>query len=222
MPKYTDDFDPNDYAPVAERIRLFYERFPVGRIETELVSHTATEIVFRALVFRTSDEVRPAATGWASERQGDGDINTVACLENTETSAIGRALANLGFTASRHRPSAEEMAKAARARASHNRDRAESPSNDARLAPVAARTSPAAFVAKQREADAVSDFIDVLRTARRVGLRERRATLLRTRALRGRLSLEAQARIASRVRRWIAADVERAVALDVPPPPASG
>jgi hypothetical protein len=47
---------------------------------------------------------------------GDGEINAVACLENTETSAIGRALANLGFLASRLRPSAEEVAKATRAR----------------------------------------------------------------------------------------------------------
>ncbi len=48
---------------------------------------------------------------------GDGEINAVACLENTETSAIGRALANLGFLAARLRPSVEEVAKASRARA---------------------------------------------------------------------------------------------------------
>ena len=57
-----------------------------------------------------------AATGWASEREGDSDINSVACLENTETSAVGRALANLGFTASSKRPSREEMEKVERLR----------------------------------------------------------------------------------------------------------
>src|SRR5256885_13604213 len=50
------------------------------------------------------------------KREEDGDVNAVEYLENTETSAIGRALANLGFTASAERPSREEMMRAARAR----------------------------------------------------------------------------------------------------------
>jgi hypothetical protein len=114
--KSGSDFDPARYAPVAERITQFYGAYP-GRIVTELVSRTAGEVVFRASVYRDAGEAGPASTGWASEREGDGDVNEVACLENTETSAVGRALANLGFTASRLRPSAEEMAKAARMRA---------------------------------------------------------------------------------------------------------
>jgi hypothetical protein len=114
--KGDNEFDRDAYAPVADRIALFYERFPMGRIETSLVERSDRGVLFRAAVYRGPDERRPAATGWASEREGDGEINTVACLENTETSAVGRALANLGFTASRQRPSAEEMAKVARER----------------------------------------------------------------------------------------------------------
>src|SRR5205823_14972331 len=117
MPKTDPAVPLDDYAPVADRIALFYARFPMGRIVTKLVTHTEAEVVFKALVYRTPEEPLPAATGWASERVGDGDINSVACLENTETSAVGRALANLGLTASRSRPSLEEMEKAARARA---------------------------------------------------------------------------------------------------------
>lgn len=117
MPKTTPDFDPESYAPVAARIELFYERYPTGRILSELVRHTELEIIFRAAVYRAAEDREPAATGWAAERVGDGEVNAVACLENTETSAIGRALANLGFLASRLRPSAEEVAKATRARA---------------------------------------------------------------------------------------------------------
>jgi hypothetical protein len=105
------------YAPVADRITLFYDRYPTGRIITRLVDRTERGVVFRAAVYRNPDERRPAATGWASEREGDGEINTVACLENAETSAIGRALANLGFTASSRRPSYEEMVKVSRERA---------------------------------------------------------------------------------------------------------
>src|SRR5919199_853052 len=119
MPKAGPSFSAGEYVLVADRIALFYERFPHGRIITELVSRSEREVTFKALVYRSPEEREPAATGWASEREGDGDVNLVACLENTETSAIGRALANLGFTASRRRPSLEEMAKAERALQAH-------------------------------------------------------------------------------------------------------
>jgi hypothetical protein len=113
MPK--SFFNPAEYSLVADRITEFYDRFPTGRIITELVSRER-DIVFRAEVYRRVEDSVASATGWASEREGDGEINLVACLENSETSAIGRALANLGFTASRKRPSYEEMQKAERAR----------------------------------------------------------------------------------------------------------
>jgi hypothetical protein len=115
MPKVSESFNLSEYALVADRISSFYERYPTGRIITWLVSRDR-DVTFKAAVYRNADDARPAATGWASEREGDGEINLYACLENTETSAIGRALANLGFTASRKRPSREEMEKVDRAR----------------------------------------------------------------------------------------------------------
>ena len=105
-------FDPRTYAPVADRVALFWERHPGGRIVTELVERSEKAVVFRALVFRSADDREPAATGWACEEPGSTEVNAVACLENTETSAVGRALANLGFLAARQRPSLEEMARA--------------------------------------------------------------------------------------------------------------
>src|SRR5206468_3113729 len=116
MPKAENGFDLERYAPVARRITLFYERYPAGRIITTLMERDARAVIFCARVYRGADDQRPAATGWALEREGDGDVNAVACLENTETSAIGRALANLGFTASAERPSREEMIRVSRAR----------------------------------------------------------------------------------------------------------
>ena len=116
MPKTDSFFNPEQYATVAERIEMFYTRYPQGRINTELVSHVDGAITFKAFIYRDPGDATPAATGWASEREGDSDINTVACLENTETSAVGRALANLGFIASAKRPSREEMEKVLRVR----------------------------------------------------------------------------------------------------------
>ena len=85
MPKIDLRLAGDDYVPVADRIRKFYERFATGRIVTHLVRRTNDGVIVRAEVFRTVAEREPAATGWAAEREGDGDINTVACLENTET-----------------------------------------------------------------------------------------------------------------------------------------
>jgi hypothetical protein len=169
-------FDLASYAPVAERITLFYETFPRGRIITELVSRTDKDVVFRALVYRDASDVAAAATGWAAEREGDGEINTVACLENTETSAIGRALANLGFTASRERPSAEEMAKASRARV--------------RAAGV------------HIERDEAADLLALVKSAERLGLRKRRADSIRALARDDGASSRVQTwtRV---VRRWV-------------------
>ena len=101
MPKTNGIDNVDDYSPVAERIALFYKRFPLGRIITRLEEYSADVVIFQASVFRSSSEKHPSATGWAAERPGDGEINTVACLENTETSAVGRALANLGLGAAR-------------------------------------------------------------------------------------------------------------------------
>lgn len=116
MPKPYALLQLDEYARVAERIELFYSKFPSGRITTKLLSSVDHEIVVKAFVYRHSEETLPSATGLASERFGDGEVNTHSCLENTETSAIGRALANLGFAASRKRPSREEMEKVERAR----------------------------------------------------------------------------------------------------------
>jgi hypothetical protein len=188
MPKTDARFDPTLYATVADRIQLFYERYPSGRIVTELVSHQDGETVFRALAYRDDGDPNPAATGWAAERESDGDINAVACLENTETSAIGRALANLGFTASIRRPSREEMAKAERAR------------RRLTIASAAIPEDPAL----QAQANAAHDLLELVGLAERQGLSRRRAEVLRARISDGpSLPLPRVRRIERRLRAWL-------------------
>jgi hypothetical protein len=184
MPKSDATFNSESYAPVADRIRLFYDQFPTGRVITELVSRQNHEIVFRASVYRDAAEPNPAATGWASEREGDGDVNAVACLENTETSAVGRALANLGFTASAKRPSREEMAKADRARR--------------RL------TLAAEAPTLQPRANAVHDLLELVSLAERRGFSRRRSEVLRGRTTTApSLPAARVRRIELRMRAWL-------------------
>jgi hypothetical protein len=176
MPKYELVLNAGEYAPVADRITLFYSRYPTGRILTRLLAQTEREITVQAYVFRSLTEARPSATGLASERVGDGDVNTVACLENTETSAIGRALANLGLTASTHRPSREEIAKANRAHARRIAEHARRPREPS--ASLTSRSSPNRADLQSR-ADRVMDALDLLAQAERAGLSQSRARRLR-------------------------------------------
>jgi hypothetical protein len=191
--KFGSDFDPARYAPVAERITHFYSAYPSGRIVTELISRAGGEVVFRASVYREPADTGPAATGWAAEREGDGDVNEVACLENTETSAVGRALANLGFTASRLRPSAEEMAKAARVRARLVR----------RTLAVHEPTASAV------RSPYLADLLTLVAAAERAGLRSRRAAAWRARLAATPADDALLLRLESRLRGWIARQTSR-------------
>lgn len=203
MPKSDPSRNLPDYAPVAERVALFYARYPTGRILTKLVSRTEREVLFRAAVYRGPDETAPAATGWAAEREGDGDVNSVACVENTETSAIGRALANLGFTASRERASAEEMAKASRARARlvERAQAVASPTSEAR-APAAPLATPTAPSPDERSA-LVADLLRLLSVAERAGVRPRRAASWRAVLAGGAPSAAELLRYERRLRGWL-------------------
>src|SRR4051812_37656873 len=88
MPKSTGGFNPSQYATRAQRIALFRAAYPFGRIRTRLHSHHEGRVTFIAEVFRHADDAEPAATGWASEREGDSEINVAACIENTETTGM--------------------------------------------------------------------------------------------------------------------------------------
>jgi len=105
-------FDLSSYEPVENRIRSFYEKFNNGRIVTELITHSEQHFIVKALVYRDSSDQHPATTGYAEEKVGSSPVNRNSALENCETSAIGRALANLNFAPKGARPSREEMQKA--------------------------------------------------------------------------------------------------------------
>lgn len=209
MPKTDLTLESGDYVPVATRISLFYARHPTGRIVTQLMSQSEREVMFRALVFRGSDDAKPAATGWASERLGDGEVNAVACLENTETSAIGRALANLGIMASTRRPSAEEMAKASRARgrlavAESSPASAYDRTAGAPATRIAGAGDTEAQPDLQARAEALKDALDILARTVAIGLPAGRARILRAALVDRATTFQDVTRIERRLRRWIA------------------
>lgn len=107
-------FNLEDYETVEERLVKFWKEHPDGQIHTKLLDSTASRFIVEASIFRTEADARPWTTGLAEETiQGRG-VNATSALENCETSAIGRALANAGYATKGKRASREEMAKVAK------------------------------------------------------------------------------------------------------------
>ena len=107
-------FNLADYETVAQRITRFYTDHPDGRIHTELLQTLddaqGWRFVVRASIY-VGEELK--ATGLAEERLNGKGANQDAALENAETSAIGRALANWKYSGAK-RASREEMGKSQR------------------------------------------------------------------------------------------------------------
>lgn len=108
-------FNLEDYETVEDRLVKFWKMYPEGRIETHVAHRDETSFIFTAHIYRTSGlEELPFSQGWAHEVIGVGMVNKTSALENCETSAIGRALANGGFATKGKRASREEMSKVQR------------------------------------------------------------------------------------------------------------
>ena len=114
-------FNLHNYEPVEKRlgnptkVTTFWEDYPDGRVETELISFQGDRYIVKAWIYRTYADSVPFSSGLAEESVSSRGVNATSALENCETSAIGRALANAGYAAKGKRPSREEMIKVAKA-----------------------------------------------------------------------------------------------------------
>jgi hypothetical protein len=104
-------FDLSQYTTVSERVKLFREMFPMGRILTYLVYEDATRVVFKTELYRDDEDERPFSTGYAREITSDRGVNKDFALENCETSSIGIAAKNANIGTEKNAISREEAQK---------------------------------------------------------------------------------------------------------------
>jgi hypothetical protein len=159
-------FNLQDYETVESRLEKWHDKFPDSRVETELIEASNTRFVVFAKLFKTEADPKPCATGLAFETITEKGVNSTSALENCETSAIGRALANAGFAAKGKRASREEMAKVNNAEPNQY----EKKLAERRYSPPATRSAAvedalrASFAVENKEADpqqwTVSEVVD--------------------------------------------------------------
>lgn len=87
------------YTTVAQRNEVFREIFGLrGRILTEIVEANDDHVVVLARIeFLQDGQWMLLGNGYAEEKRNSSQVNRTSAIENCETSAVGRALANVGL-----------------------------------------------------------------------------------------------------------------------------
>lgn len=110
MTKDTVNIHGKEYETVASRVQRFRSDDEDGMgIVTEIVEIDEIRVVMKASIVDQNDRV--IGTGHAEEIRTSSTINKSSALENCETSAIGRALASIGYAGTEY-ASADEVAQA--------------------------------------------------------------------------------------------------------------
>jgi len=100
------------YVTVNERLKYFREEdaYKGWQLVTAIISSDAESCLMRADIINDLGQI--VATGHAYERSSSSFINKLSHVENCETSAMGRALGNLGIGIDESVASFEEVANA--------------------------------------------------------------------------------------------------------------
>lgn len=106
----TTNIKGKEYAEVPQRVKAFRSLFPLGTIDTEMISHENGLCVMKATV--ADENGRILGVGHAYEKEGSSFINNTSYIENCETSAVGRALGFIGLGIDTAMASYEEVANA--------------------------------------------------------------------------------------------------------------
>ena len=107
----TIDIHGKQYVEVNERLKHFRSKYGNNwSLVSDVVEITENRCVIKATIL--DEQGKEIATGIAYEKEGSSFINKTSFVENCETSAWGRALANLGIGIDTSVASSDEVANA--------------------------------------------------------------------------------------------------------------
>ena len=116
VPIQNERGETRQYETVASRLMRFRKDLPFAQIFTIIVALDDEKAVMRCEIYvsfahPTTQELewRMVSCGHAEEYRHSSDVNETSALENCETSALGRALAFLGYGSANSIASAEEV-----------------------------------------------------------------------------------------------------------------
>jgi hypothetical protein len=103
----TTNIKGKEYVTVNERVKFFRNEYPKYSMTSELLHLDDNSCVVKCTI--TNDNGFALATGFAQEDRSSSMVNKTSYVENAETSAWGRALANLGIGIDTSIASAQEV-----------------------------------------------------------------------------------------------------------------
>ncbi len=113
QPKSKGGFALGDYIEVKDRLKMFYAAYPTGAVCTEAawvsVDDDVPRVWVKALAYRTPDDPHPGVGHSWMALPGTTPYTRGSELENTETSAWGRAIGATGIALDKSVASADEV-----------------------------------------------------------------------------------------------------------------
>lgn len=99
------------YELVASRLLRFRADYPAAQIDSVILELSDEKALMRCEISMMFEggAWHLVSAAHAEEYRGSSDVNMTSCLENCETSALGRALSHLGYGSNESIASAEEV-----------------------------------------------------------------------------------------------------------------
>ena len=102
----------HNYVMVKDRLKEFRSEYPRYTLDAQVMDFDQEKwewVLMKATI--TDEEGKLISSGHAFESKSSSPTNRTSMVENCETSAWGRALANMGYSIDKSVASAEEMKK---------------------------------------------------------------------------------------------------------------
>ena len=102
-------FNIDDYIEVKDRVKQLKKDYPDSVIQTDVIELTDTRVTIKAFIYLDNEGKKPTTGHSYMNIPGTTSFTRGSELENAETSAVGRAIANLGYAIDKSIASRDEV-----------------------------------------------------------------------------------------------------------------